>query len=49
MLLLVPVVPPLLTTGMTSSDDRACGCVAGSCGSDGGTGCCTLSFIVGLL
>jgi hypothetical protein len=48
-LLALPVVSPLLATGMTSPDDRALGRVPRSGGSDCGTGCRTLSLWVGAL
>ena len=47
LLLLLPVCPSILTTGMTSSDNGALGSVSCSHGSDCGTGCCTLSLRVG--
>jgi len=43
-LLVLSVVPPLLATGMPSSDDRARGSVSRN-GSDCGSGCRTLSPI----
>jgi hypothetical protein len=47
-MLLPPVGPPLLATGMPSSNDRAPCCVPRS-GSDCGTSCRTLSPTVGVL
>ena len=44
----LPVVPPRLAPGMTSSYNRTCGGIPGN-GSDYGTGCCTLSLRVFIL
>jgi hypothetical protein len=44
MLFGLSVVSPILATGMTRSDDRTCGSVSGSSGSDCGTGCRTLGL-----
>ena len=46
--LLTPVVPPILTTGMPGSDDRARCSAPASSGSYCGTRCRALSFISSL-